>query len=228
MANGTTDGTRLAAAGKRATDVLIAVPMLLVALPVVVVSLVGSALSLRTSPLFAQRRVGRGGEQFTLLKVRTLPTHTPKYAAKHDIADVATPTFTRWLRKMHLDELPQLLHVLTGRMALVGPRPEMQVLHDQVPAEFAAMRTSVRPGCTGLWQISPQSGGLIHESPVYDEFYVRNRSMRLDLWVLYKTLAVTVFGRPTVRLTDIPTWVLRHEPELDLEHSDYRVATSVD
>lgn len=228
MAYGSQDETRSTAIVKRVTDVLIAVPLLVVALPIVLVSLVGSAISLRTSPVFAQRRVGRGGEHFTLLKVRTLPPHTPRYAAKHDIAGVTTPVFTRWLRKMHLDELPQLLHVLSGKMALVGPRPEMQLLHDQVPANFASMRTSVRPGCTGLWQISPQSGGLIHESPVYDEFYVRNRSMRLDLWILFKTVTVTILGRPTVQLTAIPSWALRGEPELSLEQSDYRVATSID
>ena len=88
------------------------------------------------------------------MKMRTLPTSCPSYTDKHQLDHVHIPAFCRLLRRLHLDELPQLVLVLWGHMSLVGPRPEMRHLHEQIDPDFARVRTSTRPGCTGLWQIS--------------------------------------------------------------------------
>jgi lipopolysaccharide/colanic/teichoic acid biosynthesis glycosyltransferase len=172
---------------KRAFDVLVALSLLLLTLPVLVLALVGSAITLRAWPLFTQERVGAGGELFRFLKVRTLPTSTPAYADKYALTTVKVPRFTQLLRTLHLDELPQLLLVVSGRMSLVGPRPELPNLHADFEPAFAALRTSVRPGCTGPWQVSDQRDGLIRESPEFDTYYVEHRSFALDLWVLFRT-----------------------------------------
>jgi lipopolysaccharide/colanic/teichoic acid biosynthesis glycosyltransferase len=189
---------------KRAFDVVIALTLLLLTLPVLVIALVGSAISLRAWPLFTQQRVGAGGELFTFVKVRTLPPETPAYADKYQLRSVRQPWFTQLLRKLHLDELPQLLLVLTGRMSLVGPRPELPNLHAELDPAFAELRTSVRPGCTGPWQVSTERDGLIGESPAFDAYYVERRSFGLDLWVLGRTARQMVgIGNP-IRLEELP------------------------
>jgi len=191
---------------KRMVEASLALLLLLLVLPVLAVCVVGSAIALRAWPFFAHVRVGRDGRRFRIYKIRTLPVGTSPYADKYDLCVVQSPPFTRALRRLHLDELPQLWLVVTGKMALVGPRPEMQFLHDRMDPVFAAERTSIRPGCTGLWQISECSTGLIDEAPEYDRFYVRHRTLRLDLWILLRTVLLLLpVGTPRlVRLDQLP------------------------
>ena len=92
------------------------------------------------------------------------------------------------MRRLHLDELPQLFLVVIGKMSLVGPRPEMHSLTTHYGDEFAAQRTQVRPGCTGLWQISEHCTKMIFEHPEFDLQYVQNRSLRFDMWIIARTL----------------------------------------
>jgi lipopolysaccharide/colanic/teichoic acid biosynthesis glycosyltransferase len=193
---------------KRLADLLIASLLLILTLPIMVAATIGCAIVLRAWPFFVQRRVGRNGREFSFIKLRTLPADTPTYILKSDLSFKRVPLFTRTLRALHFDELPQLLLVLTGRMSLVGPRPEMPEFHDQLDPDFAAARTTVRPGCTGLWQISAACDGLIGDTPEYDRFYLENRSLRLDLWILARTTWMMLgFGTPA-ELEDVPTWVL--------------------
>jgi lipopolysaccharide/colanic/teichoic acid biosynthesis glycosyltransferase len=107
-----------------------------------------------------------------MVKLRTLPSNFPRYAVKHELAGLRLPWISRTLRKLHLDELPQLALVVLGKMSLVGPRPEMPHLYPAFDPEFAVKRTTVRPGCTGLWQISDQCDGMIYEHPEFDDYYV--------------------------------------------------------
>lgn len=193
---------------KRWFDVLGSTLLLLLSLPVLVVVLVGCALSLRANPFFWQERIGRGGRAFHLLKVRTLPTVVPPYTGKYDLEQFRIPRFCQAVRDLHLDELPQLVQVLLGRMSLVGPRPEMRIHHDGFDPEFALLRTSVRPGCTGLWQVSEKSGGLISESPEFDEFYVEHHSVRLDLWIAFRTVRqmLPLVRSRQVTVDDLADW----------------------
>ena len=197
---------------KRAIDIMLSAVLLVVALPVVVACAIGCALALRTWPFFAQHRIGRNGRAFWIPKLRTLPPSTPRYADKYAIDGIDIPRFPRMLRRFHLDELPQLILVLTGRMSLVGPRPEMPTLHRQLDPAFAAARTSVLPGCTGLWQVSVGVESLIAESPEFDTWYLAHRSLRLDGWILWRTLRNALCRRPLITLADIPAWVARPTP----------------
>lgn len=207
-----TDRPRWSRAVGRAIDVFGALVGLIVAAPVLIVLAVHSAISLRAWPVFVQTRVGLHSQNFRVWKIRTLPPETPRYADKYELAQRAIPAFARRLRNSHLDELPQLALVLIGKMSLVGPRPEMEALYDGMREDHRTARISVRPGCTGLWQLSRAASGLISESPAYDHFYLANHTIRLDVWILLQTLRTMVFDR-ALDLTDVPGWVLPHRKQ---------------
>lgn len=185
--------------------------LLLLALPLIAVTAVISFACYRAWPFFVQDRVGYGGEAFRFLKVRSLPPETDRYADKYSIGESRIPAIMRSVRRLHLDELPQLLHVATGRMSLVGPRPEMPNLHARLPEPFATQRTSVRPGITGLWQISPHCRLLIGERTEYDRLYVEHRTVAFDGWILFRTILKMTLGR-TTHLFDVPDRVVRKAP----------------
>lgn len=108
--------------------------------------------------------------------------------------------------------MPQLFLVPLCRLSLVGPRPEMPNLHERMARRFAEVRTSVKPGCTGLWQIGADAGRLILETPQYDLFYLAHPNLRLDLRILWRTaLIVSGVGRP-VELEHVPRSTLRRTP----------------
>lgn len=195
-------------AAKRVTETVLVVAVLPLVLPTLVLCAIGTAIALRSWPFFTQDRVGRDGREFRCLKLRTLPPGTPRYAAKHEITDLAVPGFSAALRRLHLDELPQLFLVLTGSMSLVGPRPEMPYLHEAMRPGFQKLRTAVSPGCTGLWQISAYRDQMIYEHPEYDEHYLAHRSLRFDLWILWRTVRVVLPGRAArvASLDDLPVW----------------------
>ena len=195
--------------GSRALDLVIGTIATVIALPIVLVAGLGAAITLRARPLFVQTRIGHRLQPFSMWKVRTLPATVPVDADKYSLADHDIPKFTDRLRRLHIDELPQLVLVLAGTMALVGPRPEMVGLQAQIGDETAMVRSRVRPGCTGLWQISAESRGLIHEATSYDRFYVENRTTRLDLWILWRTAVLLLRAGHYVGLSDVPRWAIR-------------------
>jgi lipopolysaccharide/colanic/teichoic acid biosynthesis glycosyltransferase len=194
---------------KRAFDVVGGTLLLVVALPVIGSLAVAVAIMFRAWPFFVQERIGLGGRRFKLIKLRTLSPSAPTEADKFEIQQLVIPRLARFLRRTHLDELPQLLLVPLGKMSLVGPRPEMVRLHEAGNAAFAEARVRVRPGCAGLWQVSTHAPLLIWGAPQYDLFYVRYASVRLDLWVLWRAL-LTMLGlsRP-ITLLDVPAWAYR-------------------
>jgi lipopolysaccharide/colanic/teichoic acid biosynthesis glycosyltransferase len=186
-------------------DITLGTVLALLALPVIIVLAFCVAAALREWPIFVQQRMGKSGRMFSFPKLRTLPSRVPKYALKYEW-DVEVGRFAQFLRRRHLDELPQLLVVPLGWMSLVGPRPKLPDFCEPVPAEYGQARTVVAQGCTGMWQIGPDTHRLPRETPEYDLFYVENMSLRLDLWILWRTLVSLLgFGRP-VQLDDIPAW----------------------
>ena len=200
-------GTFVRDLGKRLFDVVVSATLLCLLLPLVILTTFVAWVSFRAKPFFFHHRVGRDGKLIRFVKLRTLPASTPKYADKYAIQGATVPAPMRFIRRSKLDELPQLALVLTGSMSLVGPRPEMLSLHEKFSPEFADLRTGVRPGCTGLWQIGAHSDRLIWEAPQYDEFYLRHRTMRLDIWLLCQTVRVAIGGRK-IELEDVPSWTL--------------------
>jgi lipopolysaccharide/colanic/teichoic acid biosynthesis glycosyltransferase len=193
---------------RRIFDVTAATVLALVALPLIAAFALILAAELRAWPFFVQTRIGRSGRPFRFLKLRTLPTAAPAYTDKYQLASVRIPRFARLLRSTHLDELPQLFLVLAGRMSLVGPRPEMPHLHEEFGISHRQAREALRPGCAGIWQVSTDNDRLIFEAPEYDHFYAEYASLRLDLWVLWRT-ALLVLGAPRVTIDDVPAWALR-------------------
>jgi len=146
--------------------------------------------------LFRQERVGLDGRLFRIVKFRTMYSDSPQYAecpASRDESRI-TPLGRR-LRRYSLDELPQLLNVLAGDMSIVGPRPEMPFIVEQYTM-YERERLRVKPGITGLWQVSRGRGGKrIHSNIGYDIYYVEHQSLLLDLVILAKTVGVVLTGR---------------------------------
>lgn len=189
-------------------DIVFGAVLTLAALPVIAVLALGVALSLRFWPFFVQERVGRQGRPVPIVKLRTLPSAAPRYALKTELVNVSVSSFGRFLRRHRLDELPQLALVPLGRLSLVGPRPTLPAHVEPMDENFFKDRTSVRQGCSGLWQISVDAHQLIAEAPQYDLFYLRHHSVRLDVWILWRTARLMVGLGPRIRLADVPAWTL--------------------
>jgi lipopolysaccharide/colanic/teichoic acid biosynthesis glycosyltransferase len=193
--------------GKWVVDVFLGTALALVSLPLIALLAVAVAISLRANPFFVHHRIGRDGSIFAVPKLRTLATRTPRYAHKHALDPAADTTrLTAVLRRLHLDELPQLILVPVGLMSLVGPRPEMAHLYERMPERQGGTRLRHRPGCTGLWQVSVAYSGLIGESPAYDIYYAEHHTVRLDLWILWRTVLMTVGIDRPIDLEDVPRW----------------------
>ena len=198
-----------ARATKRSLDIIVGVVASVASLVIVLPLAVGALLSYGASPFFRQLRVGRGGRLVRVWKIRSLPVSTDPTADKYAIAGENNTRFGRFVRSTHLDELPQLWLVISGRMSLVGPRPEMIHLDARLSAAHAAARRPLRPGCTGLWQISKDSARLMGEVPEYDIFYAEHQSLRLDLWILWRTAMLSPRRHP-ISLDDVPAWARRN------------------
>jgi lipopolysaccharide/colanic/teichoic acid biosynthesis glycosyltransferase len=191
---------------KRAFDLGVAVPAAIATLPITIGLTAWASVMYRTTPLFTQPRLGQGGASFNFWKVRTLPRHAPDTADKYQLNALKLSRFAQFIRYRHLDEFPQLLLVLSGKMSLVGPRPEMPTLSESFDQRFVAERLAVPPGCTGLWQVSVDSRGLIGEAPEWDRYYVNNRTLRLDMWICYRTVLMILRSRFVTSLDEIPRW----------------------
>jgi lipopolysaccharide/colanic/teichoic acid biosynthesis glycosyltransferase len=190
---------------KRTGDLVIGTIMCLLTSVVVVGLMVGSAISFKAMPLFRQPRIGKRGKRFLMVKIRSLPSSAPTQADKYQLKAVHNTAFGRFIRGTHLDELPQLWLVLRGRMSLVGPRPDMPRILGRFGEAHRTSRATLRPGCTGLWQVSPATSGMIYEAPEYDLFYAQQMCVRLDMWILWQTL-LQVAGGSTKTLDDVPLW----------------------
>jgi lipopolysaccharide/colanic/teichoic acid biosynthesis glycosyltransferase len=212
---------------KRGVDIVVGTVLAVIALPLIVVLAIGAAVTLRAWPIFVQDRLGKDGRTFRFPKVRTLPPDTAASTDKYSLSGVRIPTYGRLLRRTHLDELPQLLLVPFGLMSLVGPRPEMPEVAARYPADFVAERTSVRPGCTCLWQLSDSANGLIYEAPEYDRAYLRHSGPLLDAWILYRTARAWLPKSSAIELGELPAWACRPAfPKPDLLEPEGRIRTA--
>ena len=189
--------------GKRVFDLLASLGMLLVTLPV----FLGTALAIKLeegwrAPVFyRQDRVGRKGQLFKVIKFRSMRTdaerHGAQWATRND------PRVTRvggFIRKVRVDELPQLWNVLQGDMSFVGPRPErpefVNDLQHKIP--YYSLRHRVDPGITGWAQVRYPYGSSerdAKEKLQYDLYYIKNYSMFLDLAILFQTVQVILSGQ---------------------------------
>jgi exopolysaccharide biosynthesis polyprenyl glycosylphosphotransferase len=191
---------------KRLLDLAVAGIALVLATPVLLLIAAGIRLGSPGPVLFRQTRVGRGGELFTCLKFRTMVQEAESQLAAlqedHDgngllfklRHDPRVTRLGRPLRRYSLDELPQLVNVLKGDMSLVGPRPPLPSEVARYPDDLRR-RLLVRPGLTGLWQVSGRSDLSAADSSRLDLYYVDNWSVMYDAQIVWKTLGAVVAGR---------------------------------
>ena len=180
----------------RALDILIAAAALVVLSPLLAVAAVAIRLESRGSVIYRHRRVGRDGEQFELLKLRTMVQGAETMGAGLYIED-RDPRITRTgklLRRFSLDELPNLVNVLRGDLAIVGPRPTVSEQVD-LYTDHQRRRLEVRPGITGWAQVNGRAALPWPERIELDVWYVEHRSLRLDLRILARTVKLLVTGR---------------------------------
>ena len=186
---------------KRAFDVVAATTLLILALPVLVLAILAVLLESGMPVLFVQERVGRGGRIFKVLKLRSMYQDAERdgVARWAEPGDSRVTRVGRVLRKMRIDELPQLINVLNGDMSLVGPRPERPAFVDRLREQvrFYDLRHSVKPGITGWAQIRYCYGASVEDAQSklqFDLFYVKNNSLILDVLILAETVRVVLFG----------------------------------
>ena len=187
---------------KRLFDIACASILILLALPVMLIAAVFIVLEDGFPLLYRQERVGLNGRLFNVIKFRSMRRDAEK-DGKPVWARAKDNRVTRVgqiIRKLRIDELPQLFSVLKGDMSLVGPRPERPFFVDQLTKEipFYAVRHSVKPGVTGWAQVRYHYGATVEDSAEklqYDLYYVKNHSLFLDLVVLFETVGVVLTGK---------------------------------
>jgi sugar transferase (PEP-CTERM system associated) len=194
--------TRSLMAAKRAIDVVAALAGLIVALPLLLVIAVVVKVSSRGSVFYHQERVGLNGRNFTVHKFRTMGQDAeastgPVWSRPSDAR--VTPV-GRFLRRLRLDEIPQLWNVLRGEMSLVGPRPERPSFVSQLSATipFYGQRHVIKPGLTGWAQIRYTYGASIEdaiEKLQYDLYYIKNLSIALDIVIVIETIKTVLLRR---------------------------------
>jgi len=179
----------------RAFDVVIATLALAAASPLLAVAAIAIRLESRGSPIYRQRRVGRGGQPFEMIKLRTMVTGAEGMGAGMAVnaGDARITRVGAVLRRFSLDELPNLVNVLRGEMSVVGPRPTIQAQVDQYTPE-QRRRLEVKPGITGWAQVNGRAALPWHERIELDVWYVEHRSLLLDMRILARTVKMLVTG----------------------------------
>lgn len=194
---------------KRALDIGLGGTLLVLSLPILLSAMLAVRISGRGSALFVQRRIGENCVPFRMWKLRTMVDGAEEEEAwlglqqpervffKHPDDPRITPV-GRFLRRSSLDELPQLFNVLRGEMSLVGPRPLLLSDFEKFPRGEQLARFSMKPGLTGLWQVSGRSLLDDRRRIRLDLEYVENWSLALDLRILARTLPAVMTGRGAV------------------------------
>jgi lipopolysaccharide/colanic/teichoic acid biosynthesis glycosyltransferase len=181
---------------KRLVDAITAAIGMLVLVAVLPLVVAANALGNRGPLFFRQTRVGKGGREFSMIKFRSMRRNSGDGAWTAE-EDIRITRVGSWLRRTHLDELPQVVNILRGEEAIVGPRPEqpyyVQMLKDKIP--FYDLRHLIRPGLTGWAQVNYPYGGTeldALEKLQYEFYYLRHQSLSLDLRIVVRTLRQVV------------------------------------
>ena len=197
---------------KRSFDLFVAITLLIISAPLLLVIAIGVKFTSSGPILFRQERIGKGGKPFTFVKFRSM-THNADNKIHRDYMqklingeveesendgslykienDPRITEFGHFLRRTSLDELPQLLNVVQGSMSLVGPRPPI-AYEVNAYKSWHLHRLSVKPGITGLWQVSGRSSTTFDEMVKLDLEYIEKRSFYTDLKILFQTIPATL------------------------------------
>ncbi len=189
---------------KRLLDILCSFLLLVISIPLFFIIAILIKIDSKGPAFFLQKRCGKDGREFNMYKFRTMvkDAETLKKRLKNEMEgpmfklknDPRITWVGRLLRKLSLDELPQLLNVLKGEMSLVGPRPlaDEEMVGDDIWREI---RLSVRPGMTGLWQIMGRDSGKFRDWITYDTEYVQKRSLFMDIKILFLTITTVLCNK---------------------------------
>ncbi|RYD05701.1 hypothetical protein N752_07330 [Desulforamulus aquiferis] len=197
---------------KKSIDLILGATVFIIALPLLILIFVVIGLDSRGSPIFIQKRLGVNGKTFNCYKFRTMVTNAEEVLKQaldknEDMRkewqvnfklkkDPRITKIGRFLRKTSLDELPQIINIIKGEMSLVGPRPRpLYELDGLEENELFQIGLSVKPGVTGLWQVSGRSNLDFNQRIDLDAWYVQNWSPWLDLFLLIKTIGVVLNGK---------------------------------
>jgi sugar transferase (PEP-CTERM system associated) len=187
---------------KRTADLLLSSLVLILTTPLMLVTALLILMTSGFPVLYRQSRLGCNGREFNLIKFRSMRRDAelktgPVWAQEYD---PRTTLIGRVIRKLRIDELPQLLNVFKGEMSFVGPRPERAHFSHQLEKKipYYGLRLTARPGITGWAQVEYGYGATDEdalEKLKYDLYYIKNNNLLLDLWILLKTLKVVLLGR---------------------------------
>ena len=189
---------------KRLLDILCSFLLLVISIPLFFIIAILIKIDSKGPVFFLQKRCGKNRKEFFMYKFRTMvkDAETLKKRLKNEMDgpmfklknDPRITRVGRILRKLSLDELPQLLNVLKGEMSLVGPRPlaDEEMVGDDIWREI---RLSVRPGMTGLWQIMGRDSGKFSDWITYDTEYVQKRSLFMDIKILFLTITTVLCNK---------------------------------
>lgn len=186
---------------KRILDVCLAVLGIIASLPITILSAIIIKLESQGPVFYLQERVGKRGQTFKVIKFRSMKQDAEKDGAVWAMEnDTRVTRFGRFIRKVRIDELPQMLNVLRGEMSFVGPRPERPVfvneLSKQIP--YYNIRHNVKPGITGWAQVCYPYGASVEDSLrklEYDLYYMKNISIFMDLMIIFKTIKTVLFKK---------------------------------
>jgi lipopolysaccharide/colanic/teichoic acid biosynthesis glycosyltransferase len=185
---------------KRTFDLVGSAVALVLSAPILGLACLAIRAETRGSPIYRQRRVGKNGVPFDLLKLRTMVSGAERMGAGLAV-DEGDPRITRvgsFVRRLSLDELPNLVNVLRGEMSLVGPRPTVLVQVSQY-TERQLRRLSIEPGITGWAQVKGRAALPWHERIELDLWYIEHWSLRLDLRIIAETVRLLVTGQGLYR-----------------------------
>jgi lipopolysaccharide/colanic/teichoic acid biosynthesis glycosyltransferase len=190
---------------RRAVNLVLTLPMMFLALPLIAMFAALIKFINTGTAFYLQTRVGLHNRPFRVVKLRTMYCDAEVRLESHLRDDLAAriewdcfcklshdprvlPYIGNFIRRMSLDELPQLWNVLRGEMSLIGPRPFPSYHTQRFDREFQKVRSSVPPGLTGLWQVSSRSNGDLRTQKVQDLYYIQNWSIWLDIYILLQTV----------------------------------------
>ncbi|NLM18038.1 MAG: exopolysaccharide biosynthesis polyprenyl glycosylphosphotransferase [Candidatus Riflebacteria bacterium] len=190
--------TGIRAFGKRLFDIVFSAAAIVISAPAMIFTALAVKLRLNGSIFYKQKRIGRFGKEYDLIKFRTMKLGSenesgPQVSGEDDPR--ITPFFKK-LRNYGFDELPQFFLVLAGEMSVVGPRPERAFFADQMP-EFQGRRLSVKPGVTGLAVVNSRFYTEMTDKVLYDLYYIDNYSLMLDIKIIFQTVWILLFGYGT-------------------------------